>query len=108
MFDAAFLWPQSRKASGPRVVLSADHLNAANSAARQRHHTKGKGRRATDLCSVPSFSLENHALTRWRESILFGTLLLFAGHAMNLDCRRVRVPHTPLLRVGLGLPSLHS
>src|ERR1700687_1561762 len=66
MSDAAFLWPQSRKASGPRVVLSAGHLNAVHSAALQRHHTKDKGRSATVLCSVPSFSLENGPITRWR------------------------------------------
>src|ERR1700674_1833511 len=85
LLDAAFLWPQSRKASGPRAVLSAGHLNAAHSVALQRHHTNGKGRRATDLCSVPSFSLKHSPMTRWPKSILFDTLWLLAGHAMNLN-----------------------
>jgi hypothetical protein len=81
-----------------RAVLSAGHLNAAHSVALQRHHTKSKGRRATDLCSVPSFSLENGPITRWRKSILFGTPLVLAGHAMNLNwfCSwKVRYPIAP-------------
>jgi hypothetical protein len=33
-----FRGPQQRQTSGLRVVLSADHLNAARIAPRQRHH----------------------------------------------------------------------
>jgi hypothetical protein len=42
-------WHQSRRASGLRVVLYAEHQNAARNVPRQRHHTWDRGRRLAVL-----------------------------------------------------------
>jgi hypothetical protein len=53
--------PQLRKASGLRVVLSAGHLNAANSAPQELHRMSDRGQRTTLLPSGRSTSFRYDA-----------------------------------------------
>jgi hypothetical protein len=74
----SFLWPQRRKASGLRVVQSAEGLNAAHIAPRQQHHRWGTEQRISVVASGPSFSFENGTVTLISKSVQFGTTCLRA------------------------------
>jgi len=53
--------PRPRKASGLRVVLSAERLNAAHSVPLEQRHTSDNGQRTVVLPSDPSSSLSDGA-----------------------------------------------
>jgi hypothetical protein len=67
-------WRQSRKASGLRVVLSAEYLNAARNVLRQRRHTWDRGWRLAVPASVLSFSFGHDTLRHVARTAQYGTL----------------------------------
>jgi len=67
-------WPLPRQTSCLRVVLSAEHLNAAHNRPRRRHHMLDRGRRIPVRAWVLSFSPRKNATTSSCEAAQFWTL----------------------------------